>query len=141
MNCPYCAKEMESGYLRGGSGYELVTEESVQDDLSPDRKQFLRLQSNPDAHRPIAHLCRAWAARSFWDIKNKKAPRISRPTGGFAKIYHTAFRRIAANRLRAPRCILKAYGGKQAPIIGAPHFLPHRQKQTSALQLTKILTS
>ena len=23
MNCPYCAKEMESGYLRGGSGYEL----------------------------------------------------------------------------------------------------------------------
>ena len=28
MNCPYCAKEMESGYLRGGSGYELLwTEE------------------------------------------------------------------------------------------------------------------
>ena len=24
MNCPYCAKEMESGYLRGGSGYELL---------------------------------------------------------------------------------------------------------------------
>ena len=21
MNCPYCAKEMETGYLRGGSGY------------------------------------------------------------------------------------------------------------------------
>ena len=28
MNCPYCAKEMETGYLRGGSGYELLwTEE------------------------------------------------------------------------------------------------------------------
>ena len=24
MNCPYCAKEMETGYLRGGSGYELL---------------------------------------------------------------------------------------------------------------------
>lgn len=28
MNCPYCAKEMETGYLRGGNGCELLWTES-----------------------------------------------------------------------------------------------------------------
>ena len=28
MNCPYCAKEMESGYLRGGSGYDFCGRKS-----------------------------------------------------------------------------------------------------------------
>ena len=47
MNCPYCAKEMETGYLRGGSGYA----------------------PSPTSAAP--------AARSFWTSKNKKALRIS----------------------------------------------------------------
>ncbi len=41
MNCPYCAKEMESGYLRGGSGYELLwTEEPFKMTSLPTGNDF-----------------------------------------------------------------------------------------------------
>gem|GEM_PF-4191374 len=46
MNCPYCAKEMESGYLRGGSGYELLwAEEAVQMALDEVKQQRVRFRS------------------------------------------------------------------------------------------------
>ena len=58
MNCPYCAKEMESGYLRGGSGYELLwTEEPFKMTSLPTGNDFFVCKAS-DVYRPIAHLCR-----------------------------------------------------------------------------------
>jgi len=57
MNCPYCAKEMESGYLRGGSGYELLwTEEPFKMTSLPTGNDFFVCKAS-DVYRPIAHLC------------------------------------------------------------------------------------
>ena len=57
MNCPYCAKEMESGYLRGGSGYELLwTEEPFKMTSLPAGNDFFVCKAS-DVYRPIAHLC------------------------------------------------------------------------------------
>ena len=59
MNCPYCAKEMETGYLRGGSGYELLwTEEPFKMTSLPTGNDFFVCKAS-DVYRPIAHLCRA----------------------------------------------------------------------------------
>jgi len=58
MNCPYCAKEMETGYLRGGSGYELLwTEEPFKMTSLPTGNDFFVCKAS-DVYRPIAHLCR-----------------------------------------------------------------------------------
>lgn len=76
MNCPYCAKEMETGYLRGGSGYELLwTEEPFKMTSLPTGNDFFVCKAS-DVYRPIAHLCRA-CGKIVLDIKNKKALRIS----------------------------------------------------------------
>ena len=90
MNCPYCAKEMESGYLRGGSGYELLwTEEPFKMTSLPTGNDFFVCKAS-DVYRPIAHLCRA-CGKIVLDIKNKKAPR-PKARGAFHKgIYHAAF--------------------------------------------------
>ena len=55
MNCPYCAKEMESGYLRGGSGYELLwTEEPFKMTSLPTGNDFFVCKAS---HRPsLPHL-------------------------------------------------------------------------------------
>ena len=73
MNCPYCAKEMESGYLRGGSGYELLwTEEPFKMTSLPAGNDFFVCKAS-DVYRPIAHLCRACGEQA-------RAPRrICRP--------------------------------------------------------------
>jgi hypothetical protein len=68
MNCPYCAKEMESGYLRGGSGYELLwTEEPFKMTSLPTGNDFFVCKAS-DVYRPIAHLCRA-CGKIVLDIK------------------------------------------------------------------------
>ncbi|RHS33570.1 hypothetical protein DWV52_06785 [Ruminococcaceae bacterium AF10-16] len=72
MNCPYCAKEMESGYLRGGSGYELLwTEEPFKMTSLPTGNDFFVCKAS-DVYRPIAHLCRT-CGKIVLDIKNKKS--------------------------------------------------------------------
>ena len=54
MNCPYCAKEMETGYLRGGSGYELLwTEEPFKMTSLPTGNDFFVCKAS-DVYRPIA---------------------------------------------------------------------------------------
>ena len=76
MNCPYCAKEMESGYLRGGSGYELLwTEEPFKMTSLPTGNDFFVCKAS-DVYPP-SPTSAAPAARSFWTSKNKKALRIS----------------------------------------------------------------
>jgi hypothetical protein len=68
MNCPYCAKEMETGYLRGGSGYELLwTEEPFKMTSLPTGNDFFVCKAS-DVYRPIAHLCRA-CGKIVLDIK------------------------------------------------------------------------
>ena len=53
MNCPYCAKEMESGYLRGGSGYELLwTEEPFKMTSLPTGNDFFVCKAS-DVYRPV----------------------------------------------------------------------------------------
>lgn len=68
MNCPYCAKEMESGYLRGGSGYELLwTEEPFKMTSLPTGNDFFVCKASdvyiyvddPRAHCLSANLCHA----------------------------------------------------------------------------------
>ena len=52
MNCPYCAKEMESGYLRGGSGYELLwTEEPFKMTSLPTGNDFFVCKAS-DVYHP-----------------------------------------------------------------------------------------
>jgi hypothetical protein len=68
MNCPYCAKEMETGYLRGGSGYELLwTEEPFKMTSLPTGNDFFVCKAS-DVYRPIAHLCRT-CGKIVLDIK------------------------------------------------------------------------
>ena len=68
MNCPYCAKEMETGYLRGGSGYELLwTEEPFKMTSLPTGNDFFVCKAS-DGYCPIAHLCRA-CGKIVLDIK------------------------------------------------------------------------
>lgn len=68
MNCPYCAKEMGSGYLRGGSDYELLwTEEPFKMTSLPTGNDFFICKAS-DVYRPIAHLCRA-CGKIVLDIK------------------------------------------------------------------------
>jgi len=68
MNCPCCAKEMETGYLRGGSGYELLwTEEPFKMTSLPTGNDFFICKAS-DIYRPIAHLCRA-CGKIVLDIK------------------------------------------------------------------------
>jgi|GEM_PF-213554 len=70
MNCPYCAKEMESGYLRGGSGYELLwTEEPFKMTSLPTGNDFCKTvcqQSEPD--RGYCTSCRS-AVRQYLRAK------------------------------------------------------------------------
>ena len=125
MNCPYCAKEMESGYLRGGSGYELLwTEEPFKMTSLPTGNNFFVCKAS-DVYRPIAHLCRA-CGKIVLDIKKKKAPRISRPAALSAKIYHTAFAAPRRTGLRTPPHLPPTAANRLRHF--APHFLPHRQK-------------
>lgn len=123
MNCPYCAKEMESGYLRSGSGYELLwTEEPFKMTSLPTGNDFFVCKAS-DVYRPIAHLCRA-CGKIVLDIKNKKAPRISRPAALSTRIYHAAF--AAPRRTgRAPRriCRLRAASPKIKGTVPSGRFL------------------
>lgn len=110
MNCPYCTKEMETGYLRGGSGYELLwTEEPFKMTSLPTGNDFFVCKAS-DVYRPIAHLCRACGGSS-WTSKNKKAPRISRPAALSTRIYHAAFAAPRQTRPRTPPHLPPA-GGK-----------------------------
>ena len=85
MNCPYCAKEMESGYLRGGSGYELLwTEEPFKMTSLPTGNDFFVCKAS-DVYRPIAYLCRT-CGKIVLDIKKikKRAADLS-TRGAFRK--------------------------------------------------------
>ena len=65
MNCPYCAKEMETGYLRGGSGYELLwTEEPFKMTSLPTGNDFFVCKAS-DVYRPIDHAKLSKAAEWF----------------------------------------------------------------------------
>ena len=59
MNCPYCAKEMETGYLR--------TEEPFKMTSLPTGNDFFVCKAS-DVYCPIAHLCRA-CGKIVLDIK------------------------------------------------------------------------
>lgn len=68
MNCPFCSEEMENGYLRGGSGYELLwTEEPFKLTSFPTRNDFFVCKA-ADVYRPAAYLCRA-CGKIVMDIK------------------------------------------------------------------------
>lgn len=59
MNCPYCTREMENGYLRGNNSYELLwTEEPFKMTSLPIGNDFYLCKAS-EVVRPIAHLCRA----------------------------------------------------------------------------------
>ena len=100
MNCPYCTKEMETGYLRGGSGYELLWTEEPFKMTSLSRPETISSSAKHPMSTALSPTFAAPAARSSWTSKNKKAPQISRPAALSAKIYHTAF---AAPRRTGPR--------------------------------------
>ena len=68
MNCPYCTREMENGYLRGNNSYELLwTEEPFMMTSLPFGIDFY-LSIACEAFRPIAHLCRV-CGKIVMDIK------------------------------------------------------------------------
>ncbi len=67
MNGPYCAKEMETGYLRGGNGCGLLwTEEPFKMTSLPTGSDFLICKASDVC--PIAHLCRT-CGKIVLDIK------------------------------------------------------------------------
>ena len=139
MNCPYCAKEMESGYLRGGSGYELLwTEEPFKMTSLPTGNDFFVCKAS-DVYRPIAHLCRT-CGKIVLDIKKKETAADLSTRGAFRKNLSHSIRRTAANRTAHPAAFA-AYGGKQAPALRAAFSAPQAENRPSALQLTQRLTS
>lgn len=111
MNCPYCAKEMESGYLRGGSGYELLwTEEPFKMTSLPTGNDFFVCKAS-DVYRPIAHLCRA-CGKIVLDIKKQESAADLSTRGAFRKNLSHSIRRTAANRPAPPPPHLPPAGGK-----------------------------
>ena len=110
MNCPYCAKEMESGYLRGGSGYELLwTEEPFKMTSLPTGNDFFVCKAS-DVYRPIAHLCRACGKIVLHIKKYQPAPDLP-PRGAFRKNLSHSIRRTAANRTAHPAAFAARQGG------------------------------
>ena len=111
MNCPYCAKEMETGYLRGGSGYELLwTEEPFKMTSLPTGNDFFVCKAS-DVYRPIAHLCRT-CGKSPGHQKIRKAP-PPKARGAFRKNLSHSIRRTAANRPAHPA----AFAARRRQII------------------------
>ena len=68
MNCPYCTREMENGYLRGNNSYELLWTEEPFKLTSLPTGNDLYLCKASEITRPMAHLCRA-CGKIILDIK------------------------------------------------------------------------
>lgn len=112
MNCPYCAKEMESGYLRGGSGYELLwTEEPFKMTSLPTGNDFFVCKAS-DVYRPIAHLWPHLRQDRPGHQKIRKAPR-PKARGAFHKDLSCRICRTAANRPARPA----AFAARRRQII------------------------
>ena len=56
MNCPYCTREMENGYLRGNNSYELLwTEEPFKMNFLSRLETTSTFAKRARVVRPIAH--------------------------------------------------------------------------------------